>query len=842
MNRTLSERAVILAPQGRDAAVAEAMLREAKLEASPVTDVAALAATLRTGAGFAVVTEDALRGSDLRPLAEFLRDQEEWSDFPFIVLTSRGGGIERNPGAVRLLETLGNVTFLERPFHPTSLISLVRAARRARLRQYEARQRLEDIRDGQQLMALALSAGRLGAWSVDLKTDELTASPDGKAHYGLKPDDRFTLDDLRGAIHPDDIERWRESIAETIAGDADLDVQYRCIWPDRTMHWVQVNGRVERDNAGKPLRMVGVTQDVTARRSTENRRAALLELGDRLRNMTDPGEMSYLTAQILGQALNVSRAGYGIIDPVAETITIERDWNAPGVHSLAGVLQFRDYGSYIEDLKRGVTVAFADARTDPRTRDTAAALEGIDARAVLNMPLVDHNNFVALLYLNDKNAREWTDAEIAFVRDVADRTQAAIERRAAEQALADLNASLERLVEERTRETEAAQDQLRQAQKMEAVGQLTGGLAHDFNNLLMGVSGALELINRRVEQGRSGEIGRYLEMAEAGVSRAAGLTHRLLAFSRRQTLDPKPTDIGEVIANLEEFLQRSVGPETDVQIGRVDALWPILLDRNQFENALLNLCINARDAMPGGGRIAIEAENRALDEEAARESDLEPGDYVRVTVTDTGTGMSPETIARAFDPFYTTKPIGEGTGLGLSMVYGFVRQSGGQVRIRSAQGKGTAIELQFPRYDGERQPEEAPAAPHAEQAPSHGETVMVVDDEMVIRMLVVEQLEDLGYTTVEAGDGVSALAALDEGPPIDLLITDVGLPNGLNGRQLADAARLKQPGLKILFITGYAENAVIGDSQLEPGMHLLTKPFEMGALADRVRELISAEQ
>jgi signal transduction histidine kinase/DNA-binding response OmpR family regulator len=841
LNRTISERAVILAPQGRDAAVAEAMLQEARLDASSVADVAALAATLRSGAGFAVVTEEALRGSDLRPLADFLRDQEEWSDFPFIVLTSRGGGIERNPGAVRLLETLGNVTFLERPFHPTSLISLARAARRARLRQYEARQRLEDIRDGQELMALALSAGRLGAWSVDLKTDELIASADGKAHYGRGPHDPFTLDDLRGAIHPDDLERWRECIADTIAGGGDLDVQYRAIWPDESLHWVQVNGRVERDSAGKPLRMVGVTQDVTARQSTENRRAALLELGDRLRNMTDPGEMSYFTAEVLGRTLNVSRAGYGIIDPAAETITIERDWNAPGVQSLAGVLQFRDYGSYIEDLKRGVTVAFADARTDPRTRDTAAALEAIDARAVLNMPLIDHNNFVALLYLNDKHAREWTDAELSFVRDVADRTQAAIERRVAEQALADLNASLEQLVEERTRETEAAQDQLRQAQKMEAVGQLTGGLAHDFNNLLMGVSGALELIGRRVEQGRAGEIGRYLEMAEAGVSRAAGLTHRLLAFSRRQTLDPKPTDIGEVISTLAEFLQRSVGPEIDVRVDGTADVWPTLLDRNQFENALLNLCINARDAMPGGGRIAVEAENRVLDEDAARESDLEPGDYVRVTVTDTGTGMSPETIARAFDPFFTTKPIGEGTGLGLSMVYGFVRQSGGQVRIRSAEGKGTSIELQFPRHQGEEQEAEVLAAPHPEHEKSHGETVMVVDDEMVIRMLVVEQLEELGYTTVEAGDGVSALAALEEGPPIDLLITDVGLPNGLNGRQLADAARMRQPGLKILFITGYAENAVIGDSQLEPGMHLLTKPFEMDALADRVRELISAE-
>ena len=837
MNRTISEGAVILAPHGRDAVIAQQMLREAKIEAEVEPDLAAFTAALRGGAGFAIVTEESLRGADLRELASFIADQEEWSDFPFIVLTARGGGLERNPGASRLLELLGNVTFLERPFHPTTLVSIARSARRARLRQYEARGRIEAIREGQQRMQVALGAGRLGSWSAVLETNELTVSPDGMAHYGRGPQDTLTYEELIAAIHPEDRERMRTAVRDAIEKDGDYDIEYRCIWPDGSTHWIQVNGRLEHNNQGRPVRMVGVTQDVTARRQRENRRAALLALGDGLRQLTDPDDMSFLAAEILGTTIGVSRAGYGIIDPVAETITIKRDWNRPGTTSLAGVLQFRDYGSYIEDLKRGETVAIADARADPRTRSTAAALEAIHARAVLNMPLIDHNNFVALLYLNHRDVHEWTAEELAFVRDVADRTQAAIERRLAEAALAGLAGSLEQQVVERTRESEAAQEQLRQAQKMEAVGQLTGGLAHDFNNLLTGVSGGLELIGRRLEQGRVEEIGRYLTMAQSGITRAAALTHRLLAFSRRQTLDPKPSDINRLIANLAELLQRSVGPEINLQIDSGAALWTTLLDPNQFENALLNLCINARDAMPRGGDITIETANRTIDSEAAREFDLEPGDYVEVSVCDAGIGMPQDVIERAFDPFYTTKPLGEGTGLGLSMIYGFARQSGGQVKIRSQVGQGTTVLLHFPRVRGDAESDtERTQSPGDAQA-RKGETVLVVDDEAIIRALIADVLEDLGYTTLEAGDGPSGLAMLEAASHVDLLITDVGLPNGMNGRQLADAARGLRPDLKVLFITGYAESSVIGDHQLEPGMHLLTKPFEVDVLASRVREL-----
>ncbi|WP_380878429.1 hypothetical protein ACFB49_16920 [Sphingomonas sp. DBB INV C78] len=839
MNRTLSEGAAILAPHGRDAAVATSILREAGLAATMVPDVASLVQTLRTGAAFGIVTEEVLRGVDLRELAGFIADQAEWSDFPFIVLTARGGGLERNPAAVRVLETLGNVTFLERPFHPTTLVSLARAARRARLRQYEARSRLEEIRDGQERLRIALRAGGLGAWSMEIPSGLLGVSPEAGAHHG-REDVEFTyLDLLAKILHPDR-DGTRAAMTEAIASGADVDIQYRCRWPDGSIHWIKVNGRLERDNLGQPLRMVGVTQDVTVHREADSRRMALIALGDGLRQLSDPADMSFLATKILGETFGVSRAGYGIIDPVSETIAIERDWQLPGIDSLAGILNFRDYGSYIDDLKRGETVAIADARLDPRTSETASVLEAIHARAVLNMPVVDHGDFVALLYLNHEEPRAWSDTDLAFVRNVADRTQAAIERCQAEISLAELAASLERQVEERTRENEVAQEQLRQAQKMEAVGQLTGGIAHDFNNLLTGVAGGLELMQMRISQGRAGEVEKYLEMAQAATKRAAALTHRLLAFSRRQTLDPKPTDIDRLVAGMAEFLNRSVGPTIEIDMRRTDDLWTALIDPNQLENALLNLCINARDAMPDGGSITIETHNgTGPSGRAGGTAEFPPGDYVVLSVADTGTGMTPETIERAFDPFYTTKPLGEGTGLGLSMIYGFVKQSGGHVRIESELGSGTTMSLYFPRVNSEEEGENSSERQGRELPPAEGETVLVVDDEPAIRTLITDVLKELGYKTLEATDGAEGLDLLRKQQHVELLITDVGLPKGMNGRQLADAARVDRPELKILFITGYAESAVMGSSRMEAGMHVLTKPFAMDTLAGRIRELIS---
>ncbi len=681
--------------------------------------------------------------------------------------------------------------------------------------------------------------------------------------------------------------------------------------------------------------------------------AALLELSDRFRALTDPGDLAYAAAAILANTLAVSRAGYGTIDPVAETITVERDWNAPGIESLAGVLHFRDYGSYIDDLKRGETAVVSDARLDLRTAQGATALEAISARAFVNMPVTERGGFVALLYLNHAKTRDWSETELAFIREVADRTRDAVERRRAEDELRRLNASLTAEVERRTaehdalwmatpdllcvatldgrfleinpswaevlgwseaelkatpfadfvhpddvaptiaamaslaegesvfdftnryrrkdgayrwlewnavprgaliyavvRDVTAAREQqealrrteeaLRQAQKMEAVGQLTGGLAHDFNNLLAGISGSLEMIQMRLAQGRSADVERYLGAAQNATKRAASLTHRLLAFSRRQTLTPTVTEVNRLVIGMEELIQRSMGPAVAVEIVTAAGLWHSSIDANQLENALLNLCINARDAMPEGGKLTIETANRWIDDRSGRERDLPPGQYISLCVSDTGTGMTKAVIERAFDPFYTTKPIGQGTGLGLSMVYGFARQSGGQVRIYSELDQGTMVCIYLPRHLGEGAPEE-PAETQGALAPARdGETVLVVDDEPTVRMLVVDALHELGYVAIEAGDGAGGLRVLQSDARIDLLITDVGLPAGMNGRQLADAGRIARPGLKVLFITGYAENAVLSHGHLDPGMHVLTKPFAMDILADRIRGLISA--
>ena len=424
------------------------------------------------------------------------------------------------------------------------------------------------------------------------------------------------------------------------------------------------------------------------------------------------------------------------------------------------------------------------------------------------------------------------------MREVADRVRVATERARAETSLQTLNETLEQQVAERTAELMAAEEALRQSQKMEAVGQLTGGIAHDFNNLLAGIIGSLELLERRISEGRLGGVERYITAAQSAARRAAALTQRLLAFSRRQTLDPRPTDLNRLIAGMEDLLRRTVGPSVTMEVVQAGGLWPTRVDPSQLENALLNLCINARDAMsPAGGRLTIETANKWLDAHHARERELPPGQYVSLCVTDTGTGMSPEVIARAFDPFFTTKPVGQGTGLGLSMIYGFVRQSGGQVRIYSEVGHGTTMCVYLPRHHGEAE-EEAVAAPGAADAAGDGQTVLVIDDEPTVRMLIVEVLEERGYLAIEAADGPSGLRILQSDTRIDLLITDVGLPGGLNGRQVADAARTTRPELKVLFITGYAENAVVGNGHLDPGMEVITKPFVMADLATKIRELV----
>ena len=544
----LSERAIILAPLGRDAVIAAKILSEAGFATESAGGLPLLCERIAAGAGLAIIADEALKTADLQPLSDLLSRQPPWSDFPIVVLTQRGGGPEKNPLAARLAEVLGNVAFLERPFHPTTLASVVRTAIRGRRRQYEARSRLDEL----------------------------------------------------------------SGLAATLE---------------------------ER-----------VSQEVGARAEAE--------------------------------------------------------------------------------------------------------------------------------------------------------------------------------------------ENLRQSQKMEAVGQLTGGIAHDFNNLLAAIGGSLEMIEARVAQGRMDVVGRYIAASQNAVRRAAALTHRLLAFSRRQTLDPRPTNVNRLIAGMEEMIRRTVGPSIQIEVVGAGGLWSTLVDPNQLDNALLNLCLNARDAMPDGGRLTIETANKWLDERAAKERELSPGQYVSLCVTDTGTGMAPAVIAHAFEPFYTTKPFGQGTGLGLSMIYGFARQSGGQIRIYSELGKGTTMCLYLPRHDRNAEEDEASVVSAEARPAGDGEVVLVIDDEPTIRMLISEVLEEHGYAVVEASDGPSAMRILRSDVRIDLLITDVGLPNGMNGRQIADAARQGRPGLKVLFITGYAENAVVGNGHLDKGMQVIAKPFEIDALARKIREIV----
>jgi len=411
-----------------------------------------------------------------------------------------------------------------------------------------------------------------------------------------------------------------------------------------------------------------------------------------------------------------------------------------------------------------------------------------------------------------------------------------------ERALQRLNETLEQRVNAEVAARAKTEAALRQSQKMEAVGQLTGGLAHDFNNLLAGVIGSLELLSVRLQQGRTGDLERYIHSALTSANRATALTHRLLAFSRRQTLDPSPTDLNALIEGMMELLQRTIGPLVSYSTQLSDDLWLTLCDTNQLENALLNLTINARDAMPDGGQLTLTSENLVLGEPLAEELTLPPGEYVALGVRDTGVGIPPERLGYVFDPFYTTKPLGEGTGLGLSMVYGFAKQSGGAVRIESTVGEGTSVWIYLPRYHGQSASLHAPATPEPASTSVEGRTVLVVDDEPNVRTLVTEVLQEMGLNTLEAAEGPSGLRILDSDAHLDLLISDIGLPGGMNGRQLADAAREKRPSLRVLFITGYAESSVLDRSNTMSDYEVLTKPFTITDLEEKVRSMLEPGQ
>ena len=414
-------------------------------------------------------------------------------------------------------------------------------------------------------------------------------------------------------------------------------------------------------------------------------------------------------------------------------------------------------------------------------------------------------------------------------RRLRDATEAA-------QALAEANESLRQEAASR----EIAEAQVRQVQKMQAVGQLTGGIAHDFNNMLAIVIGSLDLAKRRLERDRA-KAEACIDSALEGANRAAQLTARLLAFSRQQPLDPRVLDVNKLVGGMSELLRRTIGEHLRVETVLAGGLWRTFADPTQLENAIVNLCVNARDAMPGGGKLTIETTNAHLDDTyAAQHDEVAPGQYVMISVTDTGTGMPPEVIERAFDPFYTTKGVGRGTGLGLSQVHGFVKQSRGHVKIYSEPGVGTTIKIYLPRHAGEEDVADSHTCPVGELPHARdGEIVLVVEDDERVRHLSVDALRELGYTVVQASDAAQAMTVLTLQPRVDLLFTDVVMPD-LDGRRLADRARAERPNLKVLYTTGYTRNAIVHNGMLDADVAFLAKPFTIEQLALKVRQVLDA--
>ncbi|MGI4802504.1 MAG: PAS domain S-box protein [Janthinobacterium lividum] len=638
-----------------------------------------------------------------------------------------------------------------------------------------------------------------------------------------------------GALtHPDDLTPNLTQFESLALGGRSFEVVKRYLRPDGSSIWVRDSVTAVRDADGRVSSIFAVSLDISEQKRAEMRQSFLLGLADRLRAESTPAGIMARATELLGRHLQVNRVGYGLVYSDGATITMKPGYVA-GVQALAGsyVLATFDEES-VEALRRGQTVI----SNDTRNRPTPERWVMLEVGAFVLVPLIRDEGFRACFYVNHCDPHAWTIDEVALIEEVAVRTWDTVDRARAEAALRDANDTLEQRIAAALTEREQVEGVLRQSQKMEAVGQLTGGLAHDFNNLLTGVTGNLELLQTRTTQGRFKDLDRYITAAQGAAKRAAALTQRLLAFSRRQTLAPKPTDVNRLVTGMEEMIRRTVGPATTVEVVEASGLWNTLVDPSQLENALLNLCINARDAMPDGGRLVIETGNKWMDERMARDHELSAGHYVSLCVSDNGTGMSPDVIARAFDPFFTTKPIGQGTGLGLSMIYGFARQSAGQARIYSEEGQGTMVCLYLPRHHSAEAEAEAPAELFEAPRAGWGETVLIVDDEPAVRMLVTEVLEDLGYTAIEAADGAGGLKVLQSDVRIDLLVSDVGLPGGMNGRQMADAGRSVRPDLKVLFITGYAENAVLSHGHLDPGMHVLTKPFALEVLATRIKALI----
>ncbi len=699
----------------------------------------------------------------------------------------------------------------------------------------------------------ALSAGRnIGSWDWDVLADTVRADNRFALLYGVDPavaSEGAPIDVFFRGVHPDDLRDAQRSIERAMDpnGDGTFIAEYRLLGADGTCRWVSAQGRCVFDDEGRPVRFPGVSYDIDDRKQAElaalaakAERDFVLALSARQRAATDAEAILRFTARAVGERMGVHRTCFARVTGLR--LRYVPGWNDGTLSLLTGEESLERFGRIgAGRLRSGYAVVAPDIRAGSTFDDAATASHG--ALAGIAVPLLRDGRLEAVLILDHGERRQWTPGEVALVNEIAEITWVAVQRA---DALAQLEATvgrqgaqLERVATELhdvASARAAAETQVRQLQKMEAVGQLTGGIAHDFNNMLAVVIGGLDMIGRRLARGEI-DVARYLEAAREGAARAASLTQRLLAFSRQSPLSPEPVEGNRLIADLTDLLARTLGEGIAVETVLGAGLWRAEADRGQLENAIVNLAVNARDAMPDGGRLTIETGNAHVGDDYAREADMAAGQYVLIAVTDTGTGMSPDVLAKAFDPFFTTKPVGKGTGLGLSQVFGFVRQSRGHVRIYSEPDVGTTVRLYLPRFYGEAPtPRQRAALPPVRGGEPH-EIILVVEDEARVRNFSVEVLRDLGYTVVHADSGPSALEMLDAGQAVTLLFTDVVMP-GMTGRELADRAATMLPDLKILYTTGYTRNAVVHNGVLDPGTKLLSKPFGVDDLARKVRDAL----
>ncbi|MFC6622439.1 PAS domain S-box protein [Novosphingobium panipatense] len=751
----------------------------------------------------------------------------------------------------------------------------------------------EALRLSEEHLRRAQVAGGVGLFSVDIIQNTVSGTDEFCRIFGLPQQGPIAAEQFEQIIVPEDRHLSSDHLRRS-TGVSPRDVEYRIRRADTgDERVIERKAEFEYDAAGRPIRMVGAVRDVTERRRT---RQALEKSEAQFSALAQNMPTQVWTAHADGwldwfndRVYLYSGEAHGTLDgngwlrlvhPDDRAVVEERWSHAVATGAIYDTeLRLRDSnGQYRWHLARAVPLTHTDGsisawvgtHTEIEAQKQAEAAYAQDRNRLWSisrdlMLVCDFDGVITAVNPSAERLLGWNEGEMighrissfihpddveATSREVArlsiGRRTVAFENRYRTKdgdyrLLAWTAVPDERRIHAVGRditEQRAVEEALRQSQKMEAVGQLTGGIAHDFNNLLQGISGSLDVMQSRLQKGQTQDLERWLTGARTSAERAAALTHRLLAFSRRQPLDPRPVQTNPLIGSMEDMLRRTLGENIDLAFVLPDDLWLTRCDPNQLESAILNLVINARDAMPDGGKLTIETCNARLDHfHPAHERDVKPGEYVCVAITDTGVGMSRDVAGRAFEPFFTTKPIGQGTGLGLSMIYGFARQSEGYARIYSEEGIGTTIKLYLPRYHGAELPGEATHEIKAPPPAKSGEVVLVVEDEAVVRCLILEVLDSLGYHALEAADGPAGLEILQSDQRIDLLMTDIGLP-GLNGRQVADGGRISRPDLKVLFMTGYAENAAVASGFLEPGMAMITKPFAMDTLAARIREII----